>query len=115
MNDHERALAEYIVEMAKEVGIDEILVEDGVDFDLNDFTPEELDEDTINDDEPVYRVLLTGEGHKSVLERRAKRNPPGSAHPAEYRNEYPPLICEIMFRPERPMTTDEIEAVVRQE
>lgn len=112
MNEHELALADYIVEMAKEYGEIETFVDSEVDWDLNDLDAVSLDRDT-EDGEPVYVVSLKGAGTRSELVTRARYNPPGKAHPAEYKHHDIPLMGEIRFRPTKPMTTDEISAYVQ--
>lgn len=113
MNEHELALAEYIVEMVKEYGELETCVSSEVEWDLNDLDVESLDRVT-EDDEPVFRVGLTGEGKDHYQTLRARYNPPGKAHPAEYDYDTVPLLGTVWFRPTKPFSSEEIDAVVEQ-
>lgn len=111
MNEHELALAEYIIEMVKEYGELETYVSNDIEWDLNDLEISNL-QTAFEDGEPVYRVFLEGEGKDHYQTLKARYNPPGKAHPAEYDYEEIPLIGTVIFRPTKPFSVDEVDAII---
>ncbi|MFB6237010.1 MAG: hypothetical protein ABEH81_01430 [Halopenitus sp.] len=108
-------LIDYIRELALEVGtVDEFI---GIEEEPVEYTLKEFDYQGMNctDDggEPCIVVFLEGEGSYSILESRAKYNPPGEAHPAEYSYHTIRLLADIRFYPGRGVGTEEIEIEVQ--
>lgn len=58
--------------------------------------------------EDGYELVVRGEveARYQTLYRKAKRNPPGKAHPAEYENHYVPVYIEVRWRPRDGLSAD---------
>lgn len=114
LSEHERALGEYIKRLAYEVDDDQwyVSVQENVDWSLDALEVKEVDEG-FEDDEPVYVVELAGFGAEVHQVARARYNPPGKAHPAEYTTDEVPMLALLTFYPKRDLG-QEVEVEVEQ-
>lgn len=99
--NHDKALAHHIRELALEYGDIEFHLspeKEPLDFSLKDFEYDELIK-TTEDGDPVFVATFTGTGTWQEKTLRARRNPPGKAHPAEYETHEEPLYASLRFYP----------------
>jgi hypothetical protein len=115
----QEALGRHILRCAQESGIDYNSVPDEVEVHYDDWTIEEFDECA----DGAVEVHARQDGYETTLSRRARYNPPGKAHPAEYEQhdgevhihvhadftEYPlagEIEAEMMFEGGKPLPPD---------
>lgn len=81
LQPHEKALGQHIIAHCLEGENVEIFLPDQVEYEYHGWNIESVD-----GDESVIEVHGTQEGSEAELVSRAKYNPPGQAHPAEYKH-----------------------------
>lgn len=74
----------------------EDLVDEDIELNLSELALEEFDITS----EGSFHIEASGETTQSVKVQRAKRNPPGVAHPAEYKNFDATIRAVLQFIPE---------------
>lgn len=116
-----KAIAQYVIHIAQEWGefgnVDTIAYEGkhgqheyDIDWSLGDLSASKCDVDTIDGEDGNLVVMVSGivEGSYSVKTASARYNPPGKAHPAEFRTESCRVKVILYWKPERFGCTDSI-------
>lgn len=101
------ALVEHVIHLAEEFGEWEdhasVSPERGVDVDL-DWSVHDVDDWTVDVDDGGFELTGFCDGEYAVQTARARRNPPGKAHPAEYETRTREVAVEIRVDTENPPT-----------